>query len=356
MSDATSPPAIPEHRRDDLERVLDTLLAAHAVVLTTHVNPDGDGAGSTVALAAWLAARGRSASVTCPTPFPKAFAFLLDSPDRVADPGTEAAGRTIRDADLLAVLDTAEPGRIGRVAGAIAGRTVVVLDHHPVSESGIPAEAAIRDPSASSTGELVYDMLRLADEARPAPEPWPRVTLEGLYTAIVTDTGGFRFANTTPRVHAVVADLLRRGVDPQRMYRLIYGSVPLRRVRLLERALAHLHVDDSLPITWISIPADAMAEVGATGEDIEGIVEHARTIEGTEVALLFRQLADGSTKVSWRSNGELDVNTIARSFGGGGHAKAAGALIGEPLEKAREHVLEATRAAVRQLVGHAPPP
>jgi bifunctional oligoribonuclease and PAP phosphatase NrnA len=344
----------PPARVDALERVLDRLLEASDVAMTTHVNADGDGAGSEVALAAWLGALGRSVHIVNPTPFPESFRFLVSDAATIADAGSAAGDAALQQARLLVVLDTAEPGRIGRVASALRRLPVVLLDHHPPGEGGITGVAAVQDPTAAATGELVYDLLRRAEQ-RGRPAPWPAGTLEGLYTAIVTDTGSFRFSNTTPRVHAIAGDLLRRGVDPERMFRCIYGTVPLSRVRLLQRSLAELEVDAELPITWITVPAEAIAELHSTSDDLDGIIEHARSIHGTQVALLFRRTTDGSTKVSLRSNGDLDVNAIARRFGGGGHVKAAGALLPEPLDSARDRVLKATREAVRALLHAAQP-
>src|SRR5207248_10383844 len=129
----------------------------------------------------------------------------------------------------------------------------------------------------------------------------------------------FSFSNTTPRTHLITADLLRRGVDPEEMYRRIFATVPLRRVQLLRAALEHLEVDADAHLAWISVPRSAMDDANATSEDLDGLVEHARSIEGTEVAILFRETSDGGTKVSLRSNGAVDVNAIARKFGGGGH-------------------------------------
>ena len=169
---------------------------------------------------------------------------------------------------------------------------------------------------------------------------------QALYTAIATDTGSFRFSNTTPRTHEIVGDLIRRGVDPEAMYGRLY-AVPLRRTILLRESLDTLEFDAEHGLAWITIPEDAMERLGALPEDLDGIIEHARTLEGTEVAILFRQTG-GSTKISLRSNGPTDVNAIARKFGGGGHVKAAGALIGGSLEKNRERVLAAVRAAVRR--------
>jgi phosphoesterase RecJ-like protein len=172
---------------------------------------------------------------------------------------------------------------------------------------------------------------------------------EAIYTAIISDTGSFRYANTTPRTHRIAAELIERGVDPEAVYRRIYATMPLRRIELLRASLEHLVADPLLPVTWITVPREVVEELSATSEAMDGIVEYARSIEGTEVALLFREVPDGSTKISFRSNGEVDVNALARQFGGGGHVKAAGAVIGAPLRSAREEVLEAVRNLLREL-------
>jgi bifunctional oligoribonuclease and PAP phosphatase NrnA len=345
-----APDAVTRARRDALEAVLPTLRQATRVVLTTHVNADGDGAGSQAAVAAWLAAAGAQVRIVNPTPFPAMFRFLLDDPGMIADAATAAGARALRERDLLLVLDTAEARRIGRVAKALDRRPIVVIDHHVQTAERLAAHV-VADPTACATGELVYDLLEVAGLSR----PWPSQVVEGIYTAIVTDTGSFRFANTTPRAHAMAADLIRQGVDPEAMYRRIFATVPLRRVELLRHALEHLEVDADHAISWITIGRDVMERLGTTTEDLDGIVEHARSIEGTEVAILFRETADGATKVSLRSAGALDVNAVARQFGGGGHVKASGALVAEPVEVARERVLAATRAALRAGADALPP-
>ncbi|HEX6939966.1 MAG TPA: bifunctional oligoribonuclease/PAP phosphatase NrnA [Longimicrobiales bacterium] len=335
---------VPDARRPALGRVLEALDAARRVVLTTHVNADGDGAGSEAALAVWLAARGKTVAIVNPTPFPSTYLHLLADPAAVADFGTGRAERALRDADLVAVLDTSEPKRLGRMAKAVAERPAVVIDHHPPGEA-IVVGPAVQDPTACATGELVFDLLRVADP----DDAWPPAVAEAIYTAIVADTGSFRFSNTTPRAHAIAAELLRRGVDPEAVYRRLFATVPLGRIALLRAALDRLETDPEAHVTWIALPRSVLEPFNATAEDLDGVVDYARSIEGTEVAILLRELPDASTKVSWRSNGEVDVNAIARKFGGGGHIKAAGALVGQPLDAAREAVLEATREAVRAL-------
>ena len=335
---------VPAHRRAPLQQVLELLWRAQRIVLTTHVNADGDGCGSEAALGGWLVREGKRVTVANPTPFPPLYRHLLAEELEVAEPGSARAEAALREADVVVVLDTGELKRLGRVARALEGKQVVVIDHHPPGDSEI-GWLGIRDPTACATGELIYDLLLLVGDRA---EPWPKGVVEGIYTAILTDTGSFRFANTTPRAHQIAADLMSRGVDPEAIYRQIFATFPLRRIRVLRAALEGLEVDPDLPISWITIPGRLVEELGASSEDLEGIVEYARSIEGTEVALLFRE-TNGATKVSFRSNGDLDVNELARQFGGGGHAKAAGALIGAPLERVREAVLNATRAAVREL-------
>jgi phosphoesterase RecJ-like protein len=334
---------VPAARRPALQEIADTLRHAERIALTTHVNADGDGAGSEVAIASWLSGLGKHVRLVNPTPYPDMFRFLLEDPAWVADAATPAGDVALREADVLVVLDTAEPGRIGRVARVTAGRPVIVIDHHVETNAAFTGPG-LQDVNACATGELVYDLLLVAG----LPRPWSDAVLNGIYTAIVTDTGSFRFSNTTRRAHAIAGDLLEQGVDPEAMYRRIYATVPLRRITLLRHALERLEVDPEYPITWITIERGAMDRLGATSEDLEGVVEHARSIEGTEVAILFRETADGSTKVSLRSAGEANVNAVARQFGGGGHIKASGALIPEPLADVRPRVLEATRAALRE--------
>lgn len=346
MSGRTRDPlALPEARRAPLEAVYARLLACKRPLLTTHVNADGDGAGSEVALAAWLADHGRDPVILNPTPFPERFQFLLADNVVLADPS--AAADVMNTADLLVVLDTGEPRRLGKVARAARDRDVVVIDHHPPSSPGIEAVASVLEPAACATGELLYDLFRLDDAE--GGTAWSSAVVEGLYAAIVTDTGSFRFANTTERTHAIAGDLVGRGVDPERMYRHLYGTVPLRRVEVLRAALENLEVDSDHAIAWITIPRRVTTELHADADDLDGVIEHARSIEGTEVALLFKETVEGGTKVSLRSNGDVDVNAIARAFGGGGHVKAAGALIGRPMGDARPAVLEAVRRAVRSL-------
>lgn len=332
--------AVPEPRAALLRTVADRLLAARWVALVTHVQADGDGAGSEAAVAAWLEGAGVQATLANPTPYPDSFRFLLHRPDVAAAPG-EPTERAIREADLVLVLDTSEAQRVERLAALMRPERTIVVDHHPAGPEMVGG-FGVQDPTAAATGELVYDLITLAGG------DLTRSAVLGIYVALVSDTGSFRYANTSPRVHAITAELMARGVDTEAIYRRLFATAPRRRLDLLREALANLHIDDDLPLAWMVVDNGVAERLGATSEDFDGLIEHARSIEGTEVALLFRGTSRGETKISFRSNGDTDVNQIARQFGGGGHVKAAGALVAGPPADVAPKVVEAVREALRR--------
>ena len=330
----------PERDRG-LRAIAERLLAARSVVLTTHVNADGDGAGSEAAVAAWLESRGVEVAIVNPTPFPAGLRFVLPRPELVVELGPSGVAEArVRAADLVLVLDTSEPNRIAPLVPWLDPARTLVLDHHPPGPS-VVGDTALQDASAAATGELVYDLIATSgDELSGA-------CALAVYVAIVSDTGSFRFGNTTPRVHQIAAELLSRGVDPEQVFEKLYATAPRRRLELLREALASLETDDELGISWIVVHEATVARLGATPEDFEGLVDHARSVEGTRVAILFRETFDGQTKVSLRANGDTDVNRIAREFGGGGHVKASGATVPGPPDTAVKRVVERVREALR---------
>jgi phosphoesterase RecJ-like protein len=329
----------PAHRAAAVKQAKNALLAARRAVLTTHLNADGDGAGSEAALASWLRANGTEAWIVNPTAFPDPLRFLMENEDWIVSAGSARARDLCQTADLAVVVDTGELPRIGRVQEAISDLPTVVIDHHPPGDQPIGG-TSFRDSAASATGELVYDVIASANG------PWNEHIAQGIYVGILTDTGGFRFDNTTAASHQVVAEMIERGISPEVVHERIYGWSPLRKYQLLERALGTLSHDEQSGITWMTIPKEAYEAVGASTEDLEGIVDIPRSVEGTEVGLLFRLTQSGEVKISFRSNGRVDVNVLARRFRGGGHVKATGAIVAGPMERAIEEVVGATREAV----------
>jgi phosphoesterase RecJ-like protein len=304
-------------------------------VLTTHVNADGDGVGSEVGLWHLLRARGLDVTIANPTPIPDRFRFLVpEGADRSAH-----AAKELERADMIVVLDIGDLGRLGDLGHRVGALAIPVacIDHH-VSPGSMPPGPRLVDPEATATAELVHDLA--VTLGWPIEPPCARA----LYVGLLTDTGGFRFANTTGRALRVAAALLERGVDPEGIYEHVYANAPEGRVRLLAEVLQTLVVERERGLAWVTVPPGALDRHGAEADDLDGIVEHARSIAGTRLALLFRQLANGRVKVSFRSRGPVDVASLAQRFGGGGHVKAAGASLDGAMGEVQETVLGAARA------------
>jgi phosphoesterase RecJ-like protein len=336
--------SVPVERRTVIEAMVAHLAPGRSVALSTHINADGDGCGSEVAVAKLLEQRGLSAHIVNPTPWPAMFDFLLDG---VTERSAEGAA-ALEDIDLLIVLDISDVGRLGTLADAVRALRVprIVIDHHV--PGGEPAgDVILADVTACATGELVFDLAgELGLELTPS-------IARALYIALLTDTGSFRFSNTSPRCHAIASRLLAAGVDPEDMYRRIYASVSVGRLHLLREALGSLEVDSEHGLAWIALAAGALERYGVRAEELDGLAEHPRSIAGTRMAIFFRDLGHSAVKVSFRSTGEVDVNAFARRFGGGGHAKAAGALIQGTLAEVRERVVREAREFVAAAAGSA---
>lgn len=327
---------VSEQRRTAARQVAELLEPGSHVALTTHVNADGDGCGSEVALWHMLTAHGVDAVLTNPTPIPSRYRFLLS--------GIEHADKTARavkhlDAvDAVIVVDIADLGRLGHLAQRLRERQIPVacIDHH-LSDGSLPAGPRMVDSTACATGELVYDFARalnweLGFEAARA-----------LYVAILTDTGGFRYSNTTARSLRIAAELIEWGIDPEEVYREVYAGEPEGKLRLVAEVIDTLVVDSDLGIAWVTVPPGALERNRVEAEHLDGIVELPRSIRGTRLAMLFRPLANGRVKVSFRSVGDVNAASLAEQFGGGGHFKAAGASVEGDLVEVQQRVVQAAR-------------
>lgn len=317
-------------------------------VLTTHVNPDGDGLGSEVALALYLESLGKQVVILNDGNLPPNYTYLARS--HAIESFDEARAREIfAAAEVLIVLDTCARPRLGRVGSYLEqpGLHVVVIDHH-LGEAKF-ATLSIVVPEACAAGELVYDFIRRR------PESWTRPMAEALYTSLVTDTGSFRFANTDPPAHAMAAHLLELGVQPEPLLALIHQHRHADRLRFLGAVLTRLQVTPDGAIAWLEADRDTMTRFDVNGTDTEGLVDFPRAIPGVEAVALLTETEAGRIKLSLRSTGRVDVDSVARGFGGGGHRAAAGALLRGPLEAARERVLEALAGAVARVRGTGAP-
>lgn len=307
--------------------------------MSTHISSDGDGCGSQAALAGLLAQRGITAYVVNPTPWPTMFRYLLEE-GGVADRSADGVA-ALASADRLIVLDISDVRRLGNLADAVRAlpQPPLVIDHHLPGEEP-PGTVNVTDTTACATGELVYDISQMMGATiTPA-------IATAIYTALLTDTGGFRFANTSSRCLAIAAEMLQIGVNPETMYRRIYASVPRGRLALIRDALGTLGIDERFGLAWVDVQSGWLELHNVSADDLDGVAEYPRSIAGTRLALLFRDLGHGKVKVSFRSVGDVDSNALARRFGGGGHIRASGALIAGTLEEVKARVLDEARAVI----------
>ena len=330
------PLTLSPEKQSDARALTALLVPGRRVVLTTHVNPDGDGLGSEVGLTHLLRPLGVEAIIANPTATPPRFGFLFrDCPgvDRSAE-----AVKVLRTADVIVVLDIADLGRLGMLAETVVSRGVPVacVDHH-VSPGTLPAGPRYVDPGAAATGELVAEIA--------VANGWPLApaAARALYVALLTDTGGFRFANTRPRTLRVAAELLEAGLDPESIYLDVYANAPPGRPRLLAEALQTLVVEEDVGLAWVTVPPGALQRYRVTVDDLEGVVEFPRSIAGVRMALLFREMSQGRVKVSLRSVGDVDVAAFAKPFGGGGHKHASGVSLEGSLAEVQTRILTAAR-------------
>jgi phosphoesterase RecJ-like protein len=210
---------------------------------------------------------------------------------------------------------------------------LINIDHHATARPF--ADVNWIDPNACATAEMIF---RLAREAGVTISPDVATCL---YTAVLTDTGSFCFNGTTERTFALAQELVRAGADPVKIAHSVYFSTQLSKMRLLGAALGSLHRDGSL--AWMHVSHKTMERCESQEEDCEGLVNYALAIQGIEVALFFREQADGRFRVSLRSKGSVDVAKVAESFGGGGHECASGCAIEGPLSVATERMIAQLR-------------
>jgi len=313
-------------------------LDCHAkVLLTTHENPDGDGVGAALALAAHLKAAGKEARIVVSPSLPENLRFLDPEGwiEAFAPEGTHRDLGAWPDAWLL--IDASEPHRMGALYAAFetTGAQRACLDHH-LKDAPQGFDEEFTDATASASAELVYDLLRPRIGG-----DLPPVMAQALYAGLVSDTGNFRHSNSTPKIHLAAADLIAQGIHPARTFNALYQTATPAKLRLFGRAMSGVQLRDGGRFAYVSVTGADLEACGATPEDLDDLVEEPRKLKGVEVAALFSETTDGRAKVSLRSRERVDVNAVCRLFGGGGHRLASGAKVAQPLDTFIARVEEA---------------
>lgn len=328
---AATPEQVPDPD-GKLHLVAGLLAQAGRIAILPHQNADGDALGAAVALALGLTNAGKEAEVMLDEPVPRMLDFLPGL-SRVKEGPTGTY-------DIALNIDNGDLARLGsRLPVYWNAPRRLSIDHHATNH--VEAHISHVDTCAAATGEIVHDLLSLMGI------PLDRDIATCLYTAILTDTGGFRFTNTTPRTMRIAASLMEFGVDCAHAAKKVFDTMPMSKMLLMKQAMNHMQLSEDGLVAISFLRPEDIAAAGGTSEDFEGIVNIGRNLEGVEVSLFIREEVPGRLKGSLRSNQCVDVAAIAQTIGGGGHKRASGFSVEGDLNAVvaalRERIVDAIR-------------
>jgi len=315
-----------------LQKIKKALSSAKTALVLCHVDPDADTIGSMIAVSLILRRLKIKAQMVSHDRIPQTYDFL---------PMISKIAHEIPDAtryDVVITVDAADIRRVGENFNARGKAGLLInIDHHPDNTRFGDINFVAK---VSSAAELVYDLCNYLKV------PISKDIAVCLYTAIITDTGNFKYENTTGSTFKIASDLLRAGVSPSRIAGRIYDTKSLSSLKVLAAALQRTGVSDDGRVIWTSVTDEMVDRASARGEELTGIVDHLRSVKGTEVALLFRE-HKGKIKVNLRSKEKVNVQKIAAELGGGGHIRAAGVSLDGSLDDVRDKVLAVVRSHMR---------
>jgi len=320
-----------------IKAVAQSLRQADRIIITSHIDPDGDCLGSQLALHRALVNMGKDALIVSFCELPHMFYFLIH-PNEV-----HIVKALDRDYDIAVILDSGDLVRVGDpiMNSLNRDKPIINIDHH--KSNTYFGTLNFVDAYASSTAELLLDIFDELGVEIDLAIAYP------LYVGIVTDTGNFSYSNTTQKTHYNAARLISLGVEPNLVKKHLHESKDISNLKLLSLALATLRLYFRGQVATMTITREMLTTTGANWGEINGFVDYGRSLDGVEVALLFREAGDGQVKVSMRSKGNVDVDFLARYFGGGGHESASGCIIEGDLPLAKEQVLQVLKVYLDDL-------
>jgi phosphoesterase RecJ-like protein len=309
-------------------------------VLTSHIRPDCDALGSELGMAGVLKALGKDVLIVNGQATPPNLAFL-DPDHQLKTINADVQPDQLSDREILMILDTSAWAQLGPMSDVVRTTSArkIILDHH-VSQDDLGA-TAFKDTAAEATGRLV------AEAAEHLGVGLTPEIATALYAALATDTGWYRFPSTTPSTYRLAAGLMEAGASPPAIYASLYEQETLGRCRLRGVILSRLETELSGRLVHTYVRKDDFQKTGSLPQDTEDAINLSLTIAGTKLAVIIVEQPTGGVKLSFRSRCALDCNEMAAHFGGGGHKAAAGAMIHEPFETAREMVLSFLRQQMR---------
>lgn len=311
---------------ETMENIIQTIKGSNTIYISSHVNPDGDNIGSTLALAMALKKINKDVTPLLTGKIPSDYKFL-PSIDLYEDYSGE-----IHPIDLFIALDCGDADRLGKNKPILdIAKNVINIDHH-ISNTNF-GNINLVDLKASATGEIIFDLINAMNI---------EIDIDiatCLYTAISTDTGSFIYDNVTANTHEIIADLIRVGIDKSEINIQLYGSRSMEKTRLFIEALSTLKLFNNNKIAVVQVTQQMLLDTGTTLDDTEGIISFVREIDSVEVACILKESEKLKTKISMRSKKYIDVSEIAGNFGGGGHIRAAGGTIYENINDAESIVI-----------------
>ena len=325
------------------QQINEMIIASERILLTTHENPDGDGLGSASAMYYHLQEEGKECRIINCSDLPDEYDFL--NQDRIFELyDAEEHDEWLTKCDLAIIFDVGDFKRVRGIKDAINRNEIktINIDHHPHSDDH-PFTLNVVDTNAAATGAMVFDYLKMVRK-----KPITKKMCDGLYTAIMTDTGSFRYSNTDAKCHEIAIECLKAGVETSRIYQRVYETKPQGGVRLLARVIDNITFDSGGELAWFSIDQKMLDAADASSKDVDGFTDFVRSIKGVEVAVMVFQNGTNSCRINFRSKGKYAINDVAKYFGGGGHRFAAGAIVKGNKETIIPLVVTETKASLEE--------
>jgi phosphoesterase RecJ-like protein len=315
--------------------IAEAVTSAEKILVASHIRPDGDALGSTIAFALWLKSLGKTALAWNEHGVTQRYRYLPRY-DVISEPDPEPQAF-----DLMVALDNSVRDRLGTVLDGVSSvRTLVNIDHHVSNECY--GDLNYVDPTSPATGQILYEFFKAIGA------PLSSDIAVNLFAAISTDTGSFQYPGTDARTFEAAAALAAAGVDVGSLSRKMYDTQPRRRLDLLRHALNQTRFSCDGHLASYSLSLAAVDQLGVLPEDNEGIIDHLRSVEGVVAAVFFEELPEGKVRISARSKDpRVDVCEICKLFGGGGHPLAAGARVRGTITQVEEKFLEAVCHEIR---------
>lgn len=308
-----------------LDEAADILKGSGKTLILCHHYPDGDTLGSAAALCIGLRKAGRRACIKCSDKIGAKYDYIFN--DLKSDDFTP---------DLVVAVDIADKELLGEPLLSEYGDKIdLCIDHHPSNTKY--AKKYFVDPKAAATCEIIFKLLKAMGIVVDQP------IASALYTGITTDTGCFKYINVTPQTYRIAADLVETGIDSPSINRIMFDTKSRARVEMEKRVMDSIEYKRGGSIAVIKITKKMIKESGAVEDDLDGLATIPRGIEGVLIGITLRERDDGAYKISLRAHPPANASEICAKFGGGGHKGAAGCTINAPIEKAKEHIINAAK-------------